>query len=662
MKFKTFVKECHQKGVFKKLSIYIVFSWVLIQVVSVIWEPMGLSKNSISYSLLVLLIGFPTYIFYVWKVHFKGTYSSKSKTAQGAKKGKYSKYHFNFQTYYFVSLGMISFIIGSLVVFVYTNKFNSSDPLTTKEIPEFQDKIAVLNFGNKTGRAEFDMVGTMTADWILHGISQSQIAQVISPETFTEYKRIHKASLLPLEGNRILKEYFNPKKIISGNYFLQEDMLIFQGSVIDGKNNDVLFSFESVACDVENPLECIELLKQKVLGFLVTENKDELNLQETPPKFEAYHKVLEAKANIADNDTYIALINEALEMDSTYFEAQYLRAEYFYNRQNYPKADSLLRRIKQTSHTNIRQKNLINMMRALLDGNNRLAYLYTQKEYDYAPFDLHKNLSNMVVTQEFVFRPEEISQIYAEINSDIEEIENCTYCDYRVYIMAMAYYELENYQEVINLLESRVKISDYSILKKILLAAHSRLQNYEKVTELMLEFENVMDVESWLDAGLYAGKTLLIENRDSIADIYFEKVISKANPETHKTFIAEASYFKKDYDRSRVLYETLSLRNPDNADYKTKLAVCYYKNNDLAAAERAIAELENLREDFQYGAIDYGLGQFYASKNDKNKVEKYLLKSVASGYSYTNNTFQNDPHFKNVKSEEFFQDVLAYWH
>ena len=662
MNFNSFLKECHQKGVFKKLSLYIVFSWVLIQVVSVIWEPMGLSKNSITYSLIFLLVGFPTYIFYVWKVHFKNIYSSKARNDKGKKKGKYSKYQFNFQTYYFVSLGMISFIVGSLVVFVYINKFNASQKVVRADHLQLEGKIAVLNFGNKTGRAEFDMVGTMAADWILHGITQNQIAQVISPETFDEYKTIYKASLLPVEGNAVLKEYFNPKKIISGNYFFQKDKLIFQGSVIDGKNNDVLFSFEAVSCDSENPLDCIELLKQKVLGFLVTESKDELNLQETPPNYEAYNKILEAKASIANNEVYIDLINEALALDSSYFEANYLRAEYFYNRQDYATADSLLRQIKQTSHTNTRQKNLLNIMRSMLDGNNRLAYRYTEKEYNNAPFDLHKNLSNMVIAQEFVHKPEDIAKIFAEINSENIDIENCKYCEYRLYIMAMADYDLGNYQEVINRLENVVRITDYLTIKKILLAAHIKLQEYETAEKLTLEFESIMDTDSWLDLSAYAGKTLLIEKKDSLASIYFDHILAKANPESHKEAIAQVHYFKKDFSQSELLFEKLAEENPSNIDYKTKLAVSFFKNKKAAKTAETIKALEGLRSDFQYGIIDYALGQFYASTNEPEKAEKHLLKSVASGHWYTNNTYQNDPHFKNLRSEPYFKELLMYWH
>ena len=67
MRFDAFLKECQDKEVFKKLSIYAVFSWLVIQVISTVQQPMGLSPLIVTYVLILLLVGFPIYIFYIWK-------------------------------------------------------------------------------------------------------------------------------------------------------------------------------------------------------------------------------------------------------------------------------------------------------------------------------------------------------------------------------------------------------------------------------------------------------------------------------------------------------------------------------------------------------------------------------------------------------------------
>lgn len=659
MKFKEFLKLCHEKEVFKKLSLYIVFSWVLIQVISVIWEPMGLSKNAMTYSLILLLLGFPTYIFYVWRTYLKDIYATSSRSIEPGKKKRISRSSLNFQTYYFVSLGFISFIVGSLVVFTYNNKFSES--VSIDEI-EFQDKIAVLTFGNKTGKKELDPIGDMAADWITHGISQNQIAQVIAPETYEEFNELYKASIMPVENNMKLREYFNPKQVITGNYFLKNNDLIFQGSVLDGKANTLLFSFESIACDSNNPLDCIDMLKKKILGFLVTEKNEALNLQETPPDYEAYSKLLEAKSNIQDNHKYIELLNEAIAIDPGYFEPKYLRVEYHYNRGNYATADSLLKTIKPTSVQNIRQNNILKLLEALLQGNNKLVYRYLKKEYNYAPFDLYKNLSTMVVALEFVNLPEEVETIYSQINSENLDLANCTYCGYRNYIQAMSYLELNEYQKVIDLLGDIVDISDNITLKKVLLAAHLKLGQQVKTDQLLSKFELETDLDDWLDLCIYLGKTLLIADKKELAYAYFDKVISNQDIANKPDLAASAMYFKGHFKEAAPILVDLVSKDPEDITNVTMLAVCYYKMGDLKDAERLLGQLQSLQRAYQYGALDYALAQYYAVTNDMESAKKHLLKSVASGYWYTNNTYQNDPHFKRLKEEPFFDSILNFWH
>lgn len=49
------------------LSIYVVSAWVVLQVLSVTWQPLGLPHKSVTFLIIVLLLCFPLYIFLLWK-------------------------------------------------------------------------------------------------------------------------------------------------------------------------------------------------------------------------------------------------------------------------------------------------------------------------------------------------------------------------------------------------------------------------------------------------------------------------------------------------------------------------------------------------------------------------------------------------------------------
>ena len=191
---------------------------------------------------------------------------------------------------------------------------------------------------------------------------------------------------------------------------------------------------------------------------LITENKEQLNLQQTPPEFEAYQLVLDAKANFSDEDVYLDFLNKAIAIDSNYFEPKLLRVGHFYNNGEFEKADSLRNAIPITSNRNERQRNLLNLYESLLLGNNAKTYNLISKEYNLAPFDIESNSSTMTIALQYVNRPEDVEAIYKEISIKEMDIENCVYCKYRIYIKALDGIELKEYNDVIKFLQTSIII------------------------------------------------------------------------------------------------------------------------------------------------------------------------------------------------------------
>ena len=74
-----------------------------------------------------------------------------------------------------------------------------------------------------------------------------------------------------------------------------------------------------------------------------------------------------------------------------------------------------------------------------------------------------------------------------------------------------------------------------------------------------------------------------------------------------------------------------------------------------------IQKLEDLREGFQYGKVDYFIAQYHAATRNEDQMFSYLLKSISQGNHYTISSFQNDPHFINYLANEKFKSILTYW-
>lgn len=656
MKFNKFLKECHRKEVFKKLSLYVVTSWVIIQVFATIWEPLGLPKASVTILLIILLLGFPINVYLVWRLDLA---KQEPRTLKINKKGqeipgKYQKS--KFQKAYFSVLSVLSVaFIGIVMVIIYNNFIGSID---IQEL-EVSDKIAVEIFGNNTGDPENDIIGKMTADWIIHGISENNIGQVISQKTVDDYAGIVMAGVNPSRSNNLLKEYFKPGKTISGNFYQKDDKLLFQGSLIEANNNNKQMSFKLVECNSDSPLDCIEQLKQLILGYLVMNENPLLTLESNPPKFDAYQHVITARANAKDNDFYIDRIEKAIAADPDYFEPKLLQIVFYYNRQDYHKSDSLLGQIKPNSNTTSRQLNLLYMYTSLLKGENRKVYDYIAKEYSYNKFDLETNQSLMVIALQFLNRPELVEGIYTEIPSGNLIVENCLFCEYRNYVMSLADIQLKRYDEAITLLDETMKKIDEFYLNKPLASAFIRSNKLAELDQLITGVELTAEAEELIELYLFIGNEFLLQQNREMANKYFNKVIQ--TEKVQNSSIAESYYLLKDYKNAELLFKKLHDEDATNLTYISRLASCLAMNQKADKGAQMIAKMDALRGDFQYGEVDYLIAQYYALTADEDKMFQHLLKSISQGNYYTISSFQNDAHFVNYLDNPKFNTILAYW-
>lgn len=654
MKLNSFFKQCNEKEVFKMLSIYVVSAWVILQVLSVTWQPLGLPHKSVTFLIIVLLLCFPLYIFFLWRFRLAPQRLSEIETDEKELKKRNS-----FKKIYFSFFSIITSLCVIAVFLIVSKNFSQENNEILPRI-EKSDKIAVLRFGNNTGNQKYDIVSKMASDWIIHGITENQVAQVITQDLIDEYKTNLKGKSATEDESELVKRYLKPSKIISGNFYLQNNEMIFQGMITDGNTNKTLISFKSSECSTENPLQCIEDLNESITGYFVTEDKKNLMLQETPPKYEAYKYLLEAKYT-NDSQEYINLLNKAIVADSDYFEPKVLRVAHYYNQSEFKKADSLLKLIKPDSYSNKRQLNLLNMYEALLKGDNRTAYKSILNEYEIAPFDLITNKTAMVLALQFVNRPEDVEAIYKTVNMDSMSLQNCSHCVERIYVKAYADIELGKYTSAIQSIEKAHKEDDAKILNKPLVIAYVRGDKIEKLNQFLRKIEITSTSVEAQELYLQTGKEFLLKYDRNKANEYFDKIINAEKETVDSKMLSNALFFKEDYAEAEKALEEIRTKNPKDIEIITKLAITKFKLGMLTEAVNDIDTLEHLRTNYRFGKIDYALAQYYAATDNSALMYRHLLKSVANGHKYHWKFFKNDPQFLKYNKTKEFEEVMNFW-
>ncbi len=658
MNLKIFLKECSNRDVFKLLSIYVVSSWVILQVLSVIAQPLGLPKQSIPYLILFLIIGFPLYIIYIWNSRLSKSWKSEEDDTSEELMDK-SK----FRQIYFTFLGIILFLSGLSVVIIINNSFSITNEFSLPKLVS-NDKIAVLKFTNNTGDEKLNIIGNMTEDWIGHGITENNAGQIISQNIVKDYTEVIKTQNLNLSDNEILNKYLKPGKKITGSYFLDGNKLIFKSSIENGLTGETLISLESIECDSKNPLDCIEILEGKIVTYLLTNKNGGLSLETQPPKYEAYKALLEALISKREDnqDKYIVLLDKAIALDSNFFEPKALKVGYYYNKGLYSTADSIINNIKKHTGISLQQRNSINMYEAALVGDNRLVNKYHTNEYNIAPYNLVTNTSQMVVALQYVNKPEDVEAVFNETHFDNFNLENCQPCIDRMYIMALAFHELKNYLKTIELVEPYVNIIEDKDFLKAIITAYVFTNNKEKVDILSRQIKLKIKKEDLISINLFTAQQFLLIGKNKAAKYYFNAVVSTKTNKNNDYFKAEAYYEIGDYEKSESICLTLLKQNPNNLKTIALLGKCYFKNGKSNKGNDLINALEELRGPYQYGEIDYRLAEIYAAQNDEENVFKYLLQSIASGNFYTNVTFKNDTDFIPFSASEKWNKIMTYWH
>ena len=656
MQIKTFIKQCKEHDLVKMLSIYVVSSWVVLQVLSVTWQPLGLPQKSVTFLIIILLIGLPVYLFIIWKYKILPLEKERLETNLDDDDLEEPIIKKSFKKYYVIASVFITTLCAfATFIIIDINFLNNSPTVTFSET----DRIAVLKFGNNTGDPKYDDVGKMASDWIMHGITKNKLGQVISPDVVNQYNTMFSNGANQVTDDKMVKKYLKPAKIITGNYYHKDKKLVFQATLIDGKTDETIYSFKPKDCLDGDPIACIEKLEAAISGFFATEGNKKLMLQENPPNYEAYRLVLESNY-IEYDERYLQLLEKAIEIDPNYFEPKVLRIAYNYNDGNYAVADSLLKELKPASNRNSRQINLVSMYEALLHGDNKKVYHANFKEYEYAPYHLTSNSTTMIIALQFVNRVKEVDSIYNIIKSDSLNLQNCYDCIDRIYTKSCADIELKKYPETIKLLEYALNENNVDLLKKPYLSALVRNGDDAAVKEFLTKTAFTERTALYVDLAMYAGVEYLLLNKTEMAASYFNEVLTSNNGTTINS--AFAALHSGNYTASEKEFTAIIKENPLNYKAHAALAISKYKNGNITGAQAVIDSLEKLREPYQFGAIDYSLGQYYAVLADEKKMYYHLLKAVAAGQRYKPHSFQNDIFFMAYRNTKEFNQIMTFWH
>jgi TolB-like protein/Tfp pilus assembly protein PilF len=317
-KMNSFWQELKRRKVIYVITVYASASFVIIELVNNVLEPLNLPANLSTIMIIALAVGFPIVIVLSWIFDVKPGGVEKTKPADEVTEGKKEVTSNAWRIATYVSVVMIA----GLIIFNVFTRLGLTDELT-----QYGKSIAVLPFINDSQSDEDDMFVNGTMDAIINKLCKIKDLRVMHRESVEPYRDtiVPVAEITEKLGiSHVLKgsiRKYGNRVVISVQLIDQNNMMVWSGQY-DSDINDFeeLFNLESkIAQEVARVIKALITPeeKQRIERVLTTDPMALQLCQEAELDFMEYIQSRQPEYLQRSEKLY----REALKRDSTYAEA-----------------------------------------------------------------------------------------------------------------------------------------------------------------------------------------------------------------------------------------------------------------------------------------------------------------------------------------------------
>ena len=202
-------------------------------------------------------------------------------------------------------------------------------------------RVVVAVIENRTGDPSLDHLGQMASDWVTQGLAQTGLVEVVPSIS------VMTSSMGGATDVRALGRATGAGTVVSGGYYRQRDSVRFQIQVAAASDGRVLRALDPVAASLSQPLDAIEVVRQRVMAALATLFDARLSRWATtasqPPSFQAYQEFIAGLDRFVQFDPQgaIAHFTRAVAVDTTFQLPLIFAANAYIDVGEFAAADSL---------------------------------------------------------------------------------------------------------------------------------------------------------------------------------------------------------------------------------------------------------------------------------------------------------------------------------
>lgn len=211
-------------------------------------------------------------------------------------------------------------------------------------------RVLVIPFDNRTGDPTLEPVGKIAADWIVQGLSRTDIVNVVPS--------LHASQLLQelpeetssqnaIDRTRALAKALGAGTVVVGSYYHRGGDLEFQAQVVDLARGRLLRAVDGVRGPQSDPMAAIDELRRRMAGAIAFQFDARVLVPGAvrPPSYEAYRAFAAGmdQRNQRGARQSVAYFHQAFALDTSFTTALFLAAIQHLNLGELALADSLIR-------------------------------------------------------------------------------------------------------------------------------------------------------------------------------------------------------------------------------------------------------------------------------------------------------------------------------
>jgi adenylate cyclase len=331
MSIKRYIKELKRRNVFKAAIAYLIVSWLIIQVTSIVLPVFEAPTYLLKTLLFILGIGFFIWVVFSWIYDVTEDGIKKTKNIS-IKEPNYIKTSGRLTKIIIISLSFV-------VVLLLVNQFRSSKenilPKTNILSGNIlaSKKMAVLPFLNTKPDENSDYLGFALADQIIGGLIYVNAINIRPSSSIRKYE---KTTINPIiVGKELDVEY-----LLVGNYLMEGGAIRLNIELINTTTNSIILR-EPLQLNFKSAFELQDIVSEKIIDKLKLhfapgeQNRIRKNIPSNILAYEYYLKAISYPNTTKSSAIAVKMLGKSIELDSTYAPAYSSLADRLHNLANY---------------------------------------------------------------------------------------------------------------------------------------------------------------------------------------------------------------------------------------------------------------------------------------------------------------------------------------